>query len=71
MIFARFYRPDLVTGEHTHAVGYALVMRGSLEHMHLAATQATERHNAYAYRLFEGPTFRGAKPTSLLHVVRG
>lgn len=71
MVHARLYRPDLITGEYTQQVGYAVIGRGGVDHMHTLATQACMRNpEAYAYALYEGTTLHSAKAISLVHVVR-
>lgn len=74
MIYARLYRPDLITGDDTPC-GFAVVAAGAdisnLNAYHEAATLATRRHEcATAYQLMAGYTFAGSRSISLRHSVR-
>ncbi len=71
MIYARLYRPDLITGDDVPC-GFAVVRAGAdlsdLATLHTLATQATRRHsNATAYQLMVGYSFTGARAVSLKH----
>lgn len=71
MIFARLYREDMVSREHTIVVGFAVVSRGGVDHLHDLATRACMRDPlATAYRLYEGTSLSLAEPISLMHVVK-
>ena len=74
MIFARLYRPDLISGDDKPC-GFAVLCAGAdtsnLPYLHTLATEATQRHaHAVAYQLMIGHTFAGARPFSLRHNVR-
>ena len=74
MIYARLYRPDLITADDTPC-GFAVLRAGNdladLATLHTLATQATRRHsNATSYQLMVGYSFAGARVVSLKHSAR-
>jgi len=73
MIYARLYRPDLITADDTPC-GFAVLRAGldltDLATLHALATQATQRHShATVYQLMVGYSFAGARAVSLRHSV--
>lgn len=73
MLYARLYRPDLITADDTPC-GFAVLRAGfdvsDLATLHTLATQATQRHShATAYQIMAGYTFAGARSVSLKHTV--
>lgn len=67
MIFARFYRHDMILGEPDIETGFSVLLNRSQEGMHEEATLAAHRAEADAYQLYEGTTFKLAKPLSFKH----
>lgn len=67
MIFVRYYRRDLVTGEPTQEVDFAIVPYASEAEQHAYCVRAASyRPEAQCYRLFVGPSLREGQPASLL-----
>lgn len=69
MRIVRFYRFDLISGDPVY-IDFTCVPRGDIKHAHAMATLAAQRHNADAYRLFEGALINTAKPISMMHSIR-
>lgn len=72
MIFVRYYRNDLVTGEPTVEVYLSILTSSSnLADLHVQAVEFSQRHpTATAYQLYEGPHFRNVKPIGLQHSLK-
>lgn len=72
MIIARYYRTDLVTGEPTIPVDYAVLPSSAdLQQLHeLAVEFSVYRPTAVAYRLEEGTNLRSMTPISLTHALK-
>lgn len=72
MIFVRFYRDDLVTGEPTIEVYFSILTVGApIDRLHEQAVEFAKRHpTATAYKLFEGTNFRMAKAISFTHSLK-
>jgi hypothetical protein len=74
MIFARYFRKDLVTGLEVLLVDIAIIPRGlSLQATHEKAIEFSWHRaragGAVAYQLFEGKSFMHARPISLTHLL--
>lgn len=72
MIIARYFRNDLVTGEPTIDVGYAVLPSSADEYArHEFAVQfAAYRPTAVAYKIFEGTNLRNMTEISLAHSLK-
>mgnify|MGYP007027781086 CR=1 FL=1 len=66
MIIAKYYRNDLVNGEPTVYIDYAILPSTGDLHA-LAVEFAAYRPTAVAYKLFEGDNFRSLQEISLAH----
>lgn len=71
MIIARYFRRDLVTGEPTAPMDYAVLpSSASPEIQHELAVEFSKyRPGAVAYRIEEGTNLRSMSPTSLSHAL--
>lgn len=73
MIFARYFRRDLVTGFEACLVDIAVIPRGlTLQQSHATAVAFSDRaraSGAVAYQLYEGDSFMYARPISLTHLL--
>lgn len=69
MIYTIIFRQDLVNGDHSQRLGFAIIAPSTIEDMHDQATRACQREGGSAYQLYSGPHFRDGKPISLRHKI--
>lgn len=69
MVYTIIFRQDLVNGDHSQTVGFAIIAPTTIEDMHDQATRACTRQGGTAYQLYRGDHFENGKPISLRHRV--